>query len=188
MKLVLDNKIICDLYSFLGKKDKSSEMEKIRLEVSGGRLTYAATNGRILGIFSRALDNAETTDKDFCLCIPVQQFGKVSCFKKNTIMLSSDDMENFTLTVGVAEFNFKKETIKFPNFKSILLQPNNREPLTTYRVFNPADLASLAAFMGDGYYQTPYVAKNENKSIPVQFEAENCGQKWTALIMPVRGK
>lgn len=35
MKIVLDNKIICSLFPFLGKKGKGSEMEKIRVEVVG---------------------------------------------------------------------------------------------------------------------------------------------------------
>ena len=187
MKIILDNKIVCDLFPFLGKKGKSYEMEKIRVEVSGGRLTYAATNGRILGIFSRALDNTETVEKDFCLCVPVQQFGKVSAFRKGRLELTSDDLENFKLTVGGCEFSFARETCEFPKFKKILLQPENRQQLETYRVFNPADLAAVADFMGAGYYKTPYVWKNENKETPVQFEAETCGQKWTALIIPVRG-
>lgn len=51
MKIVLDNKIICKLFPFLSNKDRGFEMGKIRVEVSGGRLTYVATNGCILGIF-----------------------------------------------------------------------------------------------------------------------------------------
>ena len=87
MKIVLDNKIVCDLFPFLGKKGKSYEMEKIRVEVSGGRLTYAATNGKILGIFSRDLDDTENAEKDFSVCVPVQQFGKVSAFRKGRLEL-----------------------------------------------------------------------------------------------------
>lgn len=48
-------------------------------------------------------------------------------------------------------------------------------------------MAAVADFMGAGYYTTPYVLENGNKAKPVQFEAETCGQKWTALIMQVRG-
>ena len=96
-------------------------------------------------------------------------------------------MENFKLTVCGGEFSFTRGTCEFPKFKQILLQPDNRQPLETYRVFNPADLAAVADFMGAGYYTTPYVLENRNKAKPVQFEAETCGQKWTALIMPVRG-
>lgn len=64
----------------------------------------------------------------------------------------------------------------------------NGQPLETYRVFNPKYLAAVANFMGAGYYSTPYVLENKNKANPVQFEAETCGQKRTALIMPVRGQ
>lgn len=187
MKIVLDNKTVCDLFPFLGKKGKSYEMEKIRLEVCRGRLMYAATNGSILGIFSRALDNTETAQKDFSVCVPVQQFGKVSAFRKGRLELTSADLENFKLTVGGGEFSFSRETCEFPNFKKIILPADGREPLETYRVFNPKDLAAVADFMGAGYYATPYVLKNENKATPVQFEAESAGQKWTALIMPARG-
>lgn len=187
MKIVLDNKIVCDLFPFLGKKGKSYEMEKIRVEVAGGRIKYAATNGRILGIFSRDLDNTETAEKDFAVCVPLQQFGKVSSFRKGRLEMTSEDLENFKLTVGGGEFGFERGTCEFPEFKQILLSPENRQPLETYRVFNPADLAAVADFMGAGYYSTPYVRENENKAAPVQFEAETCGQKWTALIMPARG-
>ena len=187
MKIVLDNKIICNLFPFLGKNGKGSEMEKIRVEVSGGRLTYAATNGCILGIFSRDLDKTETAEKDFSVCVPVQIFGKVSAFRKGLIALTSDDLEKFKLTVGLCKFIFERETGKFPNFKQILLSPDNRQPLETYRVFNPKYLAAVAGFMGAGYYSTPYVLENKNKATPVQFEAKNCGQEWTALIMPMRG-
>lgn len=186
MKIILDNKIICSLFPFLGKKGKSGEKEKIRVEVSGGRLTYAGTNGYILGIFSRDLTYTETAEKDFSVCVPVQLFGKVPVFRKKLIALTSDDLEKFKLTVGISEFSFERETGKFPNFKQILLSPGNRQPLETYRVFNPAYLAAVAKFMGAGYYTTPYVWKNENKANPVQFEAETSGQKWTALIMPMR--
>lgn len=186
MKIVLDNKIICSLFPFLGKKGKGYELEKIRVEVVGRRLTYAATNGCILGIFSRDLDNTETAEKDFSVCVPVQLVGKVSAFRKGLIMLTSDDLENFKLIVGVGEFSFERETGKFPNFKQILLLPGNRQPLKTYRVFNPKYLAAVADFMGNGYYSTPYVLENKNKATPVQFEAQTCGQKRTALIMPRR--
>lgn len=187
MKIVLDNNIICSLFPFLGKKGKGYEMEKIRVEVVGRRLTYAATNGCILGIFSRDLDKNETAEKDFAVCVPVQLVGKVSAFRKGLIMLTSDDLENFKLTVGVGEFSFERETGKFPNFKQILLQPDNRQTLKTYRVFNPKYLAAVADFMGAGYYSTPYVLNNKNTATPVQFEAQTCGKKWTALIMPMRG-
>lgn len=186
MKIVLDNKIICSLFPFLGKKGKGYEIEKIYVEVSGRRLTYAATNGCILGIFSRDLDKNETAEKDFSVCVPVQLVGKVSAFRKGLIMLTSDDLEKFKLIVGIGEFNFERETGKFPNFKQILLLPDNRQPLKTYRVFNPKYLAAVADFMGAGYYSTPYVLENKNKATPVQFEAKTCGQKWTALIMPMR--
>lgn len=186
MKIILDNKIICSLFPFLVKKGKGTEMGKIRVEVVGRRLTYAATNGCILGIFSRDLDKTETAEKDFSVCVPVQLVGKVSAFRKGLIMLTSDDLENFKLIVGVCEFSFERETCQFPNFKQILLSPDNRQPLKTYRVFNPAYLAAVADFMGAGYYKTPYVLENKKKATPVQFEAENCGQEWTALIMPMR--
>lgn len=186
MKIVLDNKIICSLFPFLGKKGKGYELEKIRVEVVGRRLTYAATNGYILGIFSRDLDKNETAEKDFAVCVPVQLVGKVSAFRKGLIMLTSDDLEKFKLIVGIGEFSFERETGKFPNFKQILLLPGNRQPLKTYRVFNPKYLAAVADFMGNGYYSTPYVLENKNKATPVQFEAQTCGQKWLALIMPMR--
>lgn len=188
MKIVLDNKIICSLFPFLGKKGKGYELEKIRVEVVGRRLTYAATNGCILGIFSRDLASTETAEKDFAVCVPVQLVGKVSAFRKGLIMLTSDDLENFKLIVGVGEFSFERETGKFPNFKQILLLPNNRQPLKTYRVFNPKYLAAVADFMGAGYYSTPYVLNNKNKTTPVQFEAKTCEQKRTALIMPMRAE
>lgn len=186
MKIVLDNKIIRSLFHFLGKKGNGYEMEKIYVEVSGRRLTYAATNGCILGVFSRDLDNNETAEKDFAVCVPVQRVGKVSAFRKGLIALTSDDLENFKLIVGIGEFSFERETGKFPNFKQILLLPDNRQPLKTYRVFNPKYLAAVADFMGAGYYSTPYVLNNKNKATPVQFEAQTCGQKRTALIMPMR--
>lgn len=186
MKIILDNKIICSLFPFLGKKGKGFEIEKIYVEVSGRRLTYAATNGCILGIFSRDLEQNEAAEKDFSVCAPVQLVGKVSAFRKGLIMLTSDDLENFKLIVGFCEFSFSRETGKFPNFKEILLSPENRQPLKTYRVFNPAFLAAVAEFMGAGYYNTPYVLNNKNKATPVQFEAKTCEQKWTALIMPMR--
>lgn len=133
MKIVLDNKIICSLFPFLGKKGKGSEMEKIRVEVVGRRLTYAATNGFVLGIFSRDLTNTETAEKDFAVCVPVQLVGKVSAFRKGLIMLSSDDLEKFKLTVGLGEFSFERETGKFPNFKKILLlSGGNRQPLKQF--------------------------------------------------------
>lgn len=187
MKIVLDNKIIYSLFPFLGKKGKGSEMGKIYVEVSGRRLTYAATNRWVLGIFSRDLTNTESAEKDFAVCVPVQLFGNVSAFRKGLIMLSSDDLEKFKLTVGLGEFSFERETGKFPNFKQILLLPGNRQPLKTYRIFNPKYLAAVADFMGAGYYSTPYVLDNKKSATPVQFEAETCGQKWTALIMPMRG-
>lgn len=186
MKIVLDNKIICSLFPFLGKKGRGYELEKIRLEVVGRRLTYAASNGCILGIFSRDLDSTETAEKDFSVCVPVQLVGKVSAFRKGLIMLTSNDLEKFKLIVGLGEFNFERETGKFPNFKQFLLLPDNRQPLKTYRVFNPKYLAAVADFMGAGYYSTPYVLDNKNKATPVQFEAQTCGQKRTALIMPMR--
>ena len=187
MRIILDNKIICSLFSFLGKKGKGYEMEKIRVEVSGRRLSYTATNGCILGIFSRDLTNTETAEKDFAVCVPVQLVGNVSAFRKGLIMLSSDDLEKFKLTVGLGEFSFERETCQFPNFKQILLLPGNRQPLKTYRVFNPKYLAVVADFMGAGYYSTPYVLDNKKEATPVQFEAETCGDQWTALIMPMRG-
>lgn len=179
MKIYLDNEIIETLYKFLAKG--RGDMDKMQVNIKDGVLKLVATNGQILGVFERKVRiNEETENCSFLM--PLQEFGKVSIFKRKVLTLTSDDGRTGTLSFGQCKFDFEMQKGHYPNWTGILIKEG--KPLQEYRVFEPEYLDLVSQFVPTAYCsQIPMI--DQNKYGPAMWTEETNMYKKIVLLSPL---
>lgn len=156
MRINLDGDLLFKVSNFCSKNKHDTALKNILVKYENGQLNIVASDQSCLCVLKRKLTEFEEMEEGQQFLIPFD-VCKPTQFKKKNISLSmlNNDGSVFNMQVDSALYLLQKNSINFPNYKSVVRQ-DYWKPCETFRYFKSSIVKKLEDLIGEDNLTQPY--------------------------------